>query len=94
MTYFNLGTDQVPTQATVDEFLQIMDDSSNYPVLLHCYHGVGRAQMFSAIYRIEYEGWSNQDAREKTRLLLKGSSFDEGKPKGDYLINYKPRANK
>jgi protein tyrosine/serine phosphatase len=94
VTYFNLGTDQVPTQATVDEFLQIMDDSSNYPVLLHCYHGVGRAQMFSAIYRIEYEGWSNQDAREKTRLLLKGSSFDEGKPKGDYLINYKPRANK
>tara|TARA_B110000046_G_scaffold18664_1_gene17841 strand:+ start:192 stop:758 length:567 start_codon:yes stop_codon:yes gene_type:complete len=94
VTYFNLGTDQVPTQATVDEFLQIMDDSSNYPVLLHCYHGVGRAQMFSAIYRIEYEGWSNQDAREKTRLLLKGSSFDEGKPKGDYLINYKSRANK
>ena len=92
VTYFNLGTDQVPTQATVDEFLQIMDDSSNYPVLLHCYHGVGRAQMFSAIYRIEYEGWSNQDAREKTRLLLKGSSFDEGKPKGEYLINYKPRS--
>jgi len=91
VTYFNLGTDQVPTQETVDEFLQIMDDPSNYPVLLHCYHGVGRAQMFSAIYRMEYEGWSNQDAREKTRLLLKGSSFDEGAPKGDYLINYKPR---
>ena len=94
VTYFNLGTDQVPTQDTVDEFLQIMDDPDNYPVLIHCYHGVGRAQMFSAIYRIEYEGWSNQEAREQTRLLLKGSSFDEGKPKGDYLINYKPRATK
>ena len=92
VTYFNLGTDQVPTQETVDKFLDIMDDSSNYPVLLHCYHGVGRAQLFSAIYRIEYEGWSNQDAREKTRILLKGSSFDEGAPKGDYLINYKPRS--
>ena len=42
-----------------------MDDSSNYPVLIHCYHGVGRAQMFSALYRIEYEGWTNQEAREK-----------------------------
>jgi protein tyrosine phosphatase (PTP) superfamily phosphohydrolase (DUF442 family) len=92
VTYFNLGTDQVPTQETVDKFLDIMDDSSNYPVLLHCYHGVGRAQLFSAIYRIEYEGWSNQDAREKTRILLKGSSFDEGAPKGEYLINYKPRS--
>ena len=92
MTYFNLGTDQVPTQETVDKFLDIMDDSSNYPVLIHCYHGVGRAQLFSAIYRIEYEGWSNQDAREQTRILLKGSSFDEGAPKGEYLINYKPRS--
>tara|TARA_B110000971_G_scaffold186088_1_gene194635 strand:- start:3186 stop:3755 length:570 start_codon:yes stop_codon:yes gene_type:complete len=94
VTYFNLGTDQVPTQETVDEFLKIMDDSSNYPVLIHCYHGVGRAQMFSALYRIEYEGWTNQEAREKTRLLLKGSSFDKGASKGDYLINYKPRLSK
>ena len=94
VTYFNLGTDQVPTQDTIDEFLQIMDDPENYPVLLHCYHGVGRAQLFSAIYRLEYEGWSNQEAREQTRVLLKGSSFDEGKPKGDYLINYQPRPTK
>jgi protein tyrosine phosphatase len=94
VNYFNLGTDQVPTQDTVDEFLEIMDDSSNYPVLIHCYHGVGRAQMFSAIYRIEYEGYTNQEAREKTRMLLKGSSFDQGAPKGDYLINYKSRPNK
>ncbi len=92
VTYFNLGTDQVPTQDTVDAFLEIMDDTTNYPVLLHCYHGVGRAQLFSAIYRMEYEDFSNQEAREKTRLLLKGSSFDEGKPKGEYLINYKPRS--
>ena len=94
VNYFNLGTDQVPTQDTVDEFLEIMDNSSNYPVLIHCYHGVGRAQMFSAIYRIEYEGYTNQEAREKTRLLLKGSSFDQGASKGDYLINYKARSNK
>ena len=94
VTYFNLGTDQVPTQETVDKFLHIMDDPSNYPVLLHCYHGVGRAQLFSAIYRIEYEGWSNQDDREKTRILLKGSSFDDGAPKCEYLINYTPRSKK
>ena len=31
VNYFNLGTDQVPTQDTVDEFLEIMDDLSNYP---------------------------------------------------------------
>jgi predicted protein tyrosine phosphatase len=24
-----------------------MDNSDNYPVLIHCYHGTGRAEMYS-----------------------------------------------
>jgi protein tyrosine/serine phosphatase len=32
-----------------------MDNKDNYPVLIHCYHGTGRAEMYSALYRIEYE---------------------------------------
>lgn len=89
--YINLGTDQVPIQATIDKFLEIMDNQDNYPVLIHCHHGEGRAPLFSALYRIEYENWSNEDARAKTRLLLKGSSFDDGAPKGDFLMNYQPK---
>ena len=89
--YINLGTDQVPKQATLDKFLEIMDNQDNYPVLIHCHHGEGRAPLFSALYRIEYENWSNEDARAKTRLLLKGSSFDDGAPKGDFLMNYQPK---
>jgi protein tyrosine/serine phosphatase len=27
-----------------------MDNSDNYPVLIHCYHGTGRAEMYSALY--------------------------------------------
>jgi protein tyrosine phosphatase len=88
VNYFNLGSPQVPEKATVDRFLNIMDDQSNYPVLIHCYHGDGRAQLFSALYRIEYEGFSNTGARKKTRFIVKGSSFDVDKPKGIYLENY------
>lgn len=69
-----------------------MDDSTNYPVLIHCYHGAGRAQLFSALYRIEYEGMSNEDARCKTRTFVSYSSFDEGKPKGEFLKDYKFRS--
>jgi len=36
---------------------------------------------------------TNEDARNKTRFLLKWSSFDEGTPKGDFLKNYTKRAN-
>lgn len=95
VNYFNNGSDQIPTQKNLDYFFKIMDNPDNYPVLLHCYHGVGRAEMYSAIYRIEYENWDNNDARLATRVFVKFSSFDIGKPKGDYLMAYeKQRKNK
>jgi protein tyrosine/serine phosphatase len=91
VNYFNLGSDQVPKQHNLDAFFKVMDNPDNYPVLIHCYHGVGRAEMYSALYRVEYEGMAPDEARQKTRLITKFSSFDVGKPKGDYLINYKSR---
>lgn len=75
VNYFNNGSDQVPKQENLDRFFKIMDNEENYPVLIHCYHGVGRAEMYSAIYRIEYEGWSNEDARKGVRTLIKWSSL-------------------
>lgn len=89
VNYFNNGSDQVPNQKNLDMFFSIMDKKENYPVLIHCYHGVGRAEMYSAIYRIEYENMGTEEARTSTRLLTKWSSFDLGTPKGDYLHHYK-----
>lgn len=94
VNYFNNGSDQVPKQENLDTFFKIMDNPDNYPVLIHCYHGVGRAEMYSAIYRIEYENWLPEEARTSTRFLTKFSSFDLGKPKGDYLNNYKKQKSK
>ena len=93
--HISLPSMQVPTKQTLTKFFKILDDNSSYPVLIHCYHGTGRAQMYSALYRIEYENWKNKDARAKTRLVVEGfgyrSSFADGKPKGDFLMKYKPR---
>jgi protein tyrosine/serine phosphatase len=94
VNYFNNGSDQVPKQENLDSFFKIMDNPANYPVLIHCYHGVGRAEMYSAIYRIEYEGWDNEAARNAVRTLIKFSSFDDGKPKGEYLKAYESRKQK
>ena len=88
VNYFNNGSDQVPAQKNLDVFFKIMDNPANYPVLIHCYHGVGRAELYSALYRIEYEGWDKDKARTSTRFLTKWSSFDLGKEKGDFLHNY------
>jgi protein tyrosine/serine phosphatase len=88
VNYFNDGSDQVPTNDNLNLFYKIMDNPANYPVLIHCYHGVGRAELYSAVYRIEYENWDKDKARTSTRILTKWSSFDLGKPKGDFLHNY------
>lgn len=91
VNYFNNGSDQVPKQENLDSFYKIMDNPANYPVLIHCYHGVGRAEMYSALYRIEYENFTNEQARHGVRPIIKWSSFDDGTPKGEFLKAYKSR---
>ena len=97
--HVNIPSGQVPTKKTLKKFFEVLDENSSYPVLIHCYHGMGRAVIYSALYRIEYEGWKNDDARMKARLLplmvdspLHHSSFAKGREKGDFLINYVPRS--
>lgn len=96
--HINIPSGQVPTQQTLTKFFDVLDNNASYPVLIHCYHGMGRAVIYSALYRIEYEGWKNEDARMQARLLpimvdspLHRSSFAKGREKGDFLIGYTPR---
>lgn len=90
--HFVLPSSQVPTEETVTAFLAIMDHRENRPVLIHCHHGRGRAVLFSAIYRIEYEGWSNEDARRASRLILYKSGFSSDSRKGKFVHDYVPRS--
>ena len=93
--HVNIPSGQVPNKKTLTKFFEVLDNKDNYPVLIHCYHGTGRAQMYSALYRVEYEKWKTEDARQKTRFMVEGfgyrSSFSKGRGKGDFLIEYKPR---
>lgn len=91
VNYFSNPSEQVPNDKNIEVFAEIMDNTANYPVLIHCYHGTGRAEMYSALYRIEYEGFTNEAARQGVRTLVKFSSFDDGTPKGEYLKAYKSR---
>ena len=89
--HFHLSSNQVPKDNVVEEFLKIIDDASNYPILVHCTHGVGRTGVFTAIFRMEREGWSNAQARTEANVFAGFGSFRAGTGKGDYLIKYVPR---
>lgn len=95
--HINIPSGQVPTAQTLKKFFAVMDDKASYPVLIHCHDGMGRAVIYSAIYRIEYDHWSDAAARDKTRPIVKflwyHSAFADGSPKGNFLMHYKPRSD-
>lgn len=59
----------VPAEQGVKAFLAIMDDPGNYPVLVHCFAGVHRTGSYCAVYRMEYQGWSNAQAVAEVRAV-------------------------
>jgi tyrosine-protein phosphatase SIW14 len=70
----------------IDDFLKLMDDPANHPVLLHCKAGLHRTGLLAAIYRMEYDGWSKQAAVRE----LKANGFGEFActTANDYLVQY------
>ena len=90
----HIPSTQVPPPEAIDAFLKIMDDASGRPVLIHCTHGVGRTGVFAAIYRMEYQGWSNERARREAMLLAGFDSFRKHTAKAKFILAYEPRSNR
>ena len=89
--HVSLATGQVPSAETVAEFLRLMDAKRHEAVLIHCHHGVGRAGVFSAIYRMEYQGWPRWRAIAEQVVHSGFGSFGPGNEKAAFLNTYTPR---
>jgi tyrosine-protein phosphatase SIW14 len=70
----------------VSEFLDVMDDESNYPVLIHCKAGLHRTGVMAAIYRMEYDGWSQGDAMRE--LKSHGFGHFVANTSNEYILQY------
>ena len=51
-------------QSMIFEMFDIYKDLEK-PVLVHCYHGSDRTGLFVAIYRILYQNWSKEEAKDE-----------------------------
>jgi protein tyrosine/serine phosphatase len=80
----------IPAEEGVKVFRQVMDDPKNYPVLIHCFAGIHRTGAFCAIYRMEYEHWTNAQAIAEMRAFGYKDLDDEWDLLG-YLEQYQPR---
>lgn len=86
---------QMPAKrpATIERFLELMDNPANHPVLVHCKAGLHRTGCLLALYRMEYEGWTKDEALRE----LKAHGFGELKANAandyimQYILAYQPR---
>jgi protein tyrosine phosphatase len=86
-------TDPACRPAVIDQFLAVLDDPANRPVLLHCKAGLHRTGVLAAVYRMEYEGWDALTAL--TELKAHGFGDTAATAANDYIqqyiVNYHPR---
>jgi protein tyrosine/serine phosphatase len=65
-----------------------MSDPANHPVLVHCFAGIHRTGAFCALYRMEFDGWSNEQAVQEMKEL---GYADYHRDVFAYLRRYQPR---
>ncbi|HYT92016.1 MAG TPA: tyrosine-protein phosphatase [Gemmataceae bacterium] len=79
----------VPAAAGVKQFLDVMRDPANYPVLVHCFAGIHRTGAHCAVYRMESHHWSNE--RAIAEVVAHGySNLDGELDLLSFLENYRP----
>ena len=69
--------------------MKIMRDPANHPVLIHCFAGIHRTGSYCAIYRMEFEHWTNARAIQEVKAFGYTNLDDEEDVLG-YLERYQP----
>lgn len=81
---------EVPAEEGIRQFLAVMDDRANYPVLVHCFAGIHRTGTMCAFFRMEYHKWSPDRALAEMQLCGYAPEDMHVHIEG-YLKNYRPR---
>jgi hypothetical protein len=78
----------------LDEFLALMDRESTYPALIHCKAGLHRTGLLSAVWRMEYQGWSRRAAFRELKAHGFGDSActSANDYVAQYVLEYRPRS--
>jgi tyrosine-protein phosphatase SIW14 len=88
-TWYPDETGKVPAEAALQTFRDVMDDPANYPVLVHCFAGIHRTGAMCAVFRMDYQGWSNEQAMAEMRTMGY-SILDDHEDVQGFMIQYRP----
>lgn len=99
VNYVSLDGGVLESSNTTDEpklltdYYRVLDDESNYPILIHCKAGLHRTGFLTAIYRMDRERRPKADAVRE----LRGNGFgtfaatDANLYVKRYILDYQPR---
>ncbi len=62
---FPIKATDYPDANQIHEIFEILDDSRNYPIFIHCQHGKDRTGLIAALYRVHRQNWKPVDARKE-----------------------------
>lgn len=90
LRYFNLPLSNFhqPNNQEVAQILSIINAPENQPVFVHCKRGSDRTGTVVAIYRIERDGWTGEQAKQEAEHF--GLGFWQIRMK-DYISDYYQR---
>jgi tyrosine-protein phosphatase SIW14 len=74
-----------PADRQMAQALALLEDSSAWPVFIHCRRGKDRTGTVAACYRIVHDGWQNQRALAEARA--EGMSWFQ-KPMQHYILHF------
>lgn len=77
---------------TIERYLELLDNPDNYPILVHCKAGLHRTGVLIAVYRMEYEGWTRQQALAEVKANGFGelASTSANEYIQQYVLGYRP----
>ena len=80
-----------PTDGQVKLFFDTLLDPAKRPVYFHCLHGKDRTGTMAAVYRVEVDGWSNEEAIAEMKRLGFRTWYQDLEA---FVRNYRPRGFK
>lgn len=91
MTYIRIPMSSrvAPTLDQIVQFMIVVTDPAHQPVYVHCAGGKHRTGVMTAVYRIEHDGWTADQAYQEMRRYNFGPRILHPELK-DFVYRYRP----